>query len=76
MPDREIKARFIEPMLLLPAENPPQDGHWTYELKLDGFRAEAIKTGTRPGWASRWRIDGGRRVFTEQDLGAYNGNSG
>ena len=59
MPDREIKARFIEPMLLLPAENPPQDGHWTYELKLDGFRAEAIKTGTRPGWASRWRIDGG-----------------
>ena len=37
MPDREIQARFIEPMLLLRTENLPQGALWHYELKLDGF---------------------------------------
>jgi ATP-dependent DNA ligase len=32
-------------MLLLPAEIVPEGPGWTYELKLDGFRALAIKTG-------------------------------
>ena len=43
MPDREIKARFIEPMLLLRTEKLPQGGLWVYELKLDGFRAEGYQ---------------------------------
>jgi len=42
---REIKAKFIEPMLLLPAETLPVGSAWNYELKLDGYRALAIKTG-------------------------------
>ena len=32
-------------MLLLPAESLPEGPGWTYELKLDGYRAVAIKTG-------------------------------
>ena len=41
---RETKARFIEPMLCLSASSLPQGDKWEYELKLDGYRAVAIKT--------------------------------
>jgi ATP-dependent DNA ligase len=37
--------RFIEPMLLLATEQLPSGAQWLYELKLDGFRAQGIKTG-------------------------------
>jgi len=40
----KIKAHFIEPMLLLRTEKLPVGDLWAYELKLDGFRAEAIKS--------------------------------
>jgi DNA ligase D-like protein (predicted ligase) len=43
MPD--TKAKFIEPMLLLRTEKLPDGPQWLYELKLDGYRALAIKTG-------------------------------
>jgi ATP dependent DNA ligase domain len=39
------KARFIEPMLLLRTEKLPEGADWLTELKLDGYRALAIKTG-------------------------------
>jgi len=45
VPPREIKAKFVEPMLLLSAETLPEGHGWTYEVKLDGYRALAIKTG-------------------------------
>ena len=45
MADQKIKARFIEPMLLQRTENLPQGSSYLYELKLDGYRAEAIKSG-------------------------------
>jgi ATP-dependent DNA ligase len=45
MTDRKITFRFIESMLLLRAEKLSQDPSWTYDLKLDGFRAIALKTG-------------------------------
>lgn len=38
------KASFIEPMLLLRAETLPEGQGWIYELKLDGYRALAIKS--------------------------------
>lgn len=44
MSARKIKAAFIEPMLLLRAEKLPQGAEWQYELKLDGYRALAIKS--------------------------------
>lgn len=39
------KGRFLPPMLCLPASCLPQGNQWEYELKLDGYRALAIKTG-------------------------------
>ena len=45
MPSRATQAKFIEPMLLLVTETLPEGTGWSYELKLDGFRALAIKTG-------------------------------
>ena len=38
-------ARFIEPMECLPVEKIPEGDLWTYELKLDGYRAIAVKNG-------------------------------
>jgi bifunctional non-homologous end joining protein LigD len=41
-----VKARFIEPMLLMRTDALPDDaGRWSYELKLDGYRAIAYKSG-------------------------------
>jgi DNA ligase D-like protein (predicted ligase) len=43
-----VKAtgRFIDPMLLLRTDSLPNDGgRWEYQLKFDGYRAIAFKTG-------------------------------
>jgi len=40
----KTKASFIEPMLLLRTESLPEGPNWLVELKLDGYRALAIKT--------------------------------
>ena len=45
MPARKRKAAFVEPMLLLRADTLPEGDAWQYELKFDGYRALAIKTG-------------------------------
>lgn len=48
------KARFIDPMLLLRTERLPSDAtRWSYELKLDGYRAVAFKTAERVHLRSR-----------------------
>jgi hypothetical protein len=38
MPARKRKAAFVEPMLLLRADNLPEGDAWQYELKFDGYR--------------------------------------
>src|SRR5580693_1691527 len=53
MPVPKNNASFVEPMLLQRAETLPQGTTWIYELKLDGFRAEAIKSGGRVHLRSR-----------------------
>ena len=53
MPAPKIKSHFVEPMLLLRTESLPEGGAWLYELKLDGFRAEAIKSDGRVHLRSR-----------------------
>jgi ATP-dependent DNA ligase len=45
MPRKVATARFIEPMLLLRTEKLPEGPEWLIELKLDGYRALAIKSG-------------------------------
>lgn len=53
MPESKTKAAFIEPMLLLRTERLPEGNKWAYELKLDGYRALAIKTGGKVHLRSR-----------------------
>jgi bifunctional non-homologous end joining protein LigD len=49
-----VKAKFIPPMLLLKTESLPDDpARWRYELKLDGYRAIAFKTGGKVHLRSR-----------------------
>jgi len=43
LPTQEIKARFIQPMLLQQVHSLPEGPNWAYEVKLDGYRALAIK---------------------------------
>jgi bifunctional non-homologous end joining protein LigD len=48
-----VKARFIEPMLLLRTDRLPEGSAWQYELKFDGYRAIAIKNGGKVELRSR-----------------------
>jgi DNA ligase D-like protein (predicted ligase) len=53
MPAR-VKGRFIDPMLLLRTDQLPNDGdRWAYQLKFDGYRAIAFKTGGKLHLRSR-----------------------
>jgi DNA ligase D-like protein (predicted ligase) len=39
------KAKFIEPMDCLPVPKLPEGSQWIWEIKLDGYRAVAVKSG-------------------------------
>jgi len=47
------KVAFIDPMLLRRTEKLPEGPDWQYELKLDGYRALAIKTAGKVHLRSR-----------------------
>jgi ATP-dependent DNA ligase len=47
------KATFIEPMLLLRSDELPDGPQWLRELKIDGYRAVAIKSEGRIHLRSR-----------------------
>src|SRR5687768_3939255 len=50
----KAKGRFIHPMLLLRTDSLPNDGdRWEYQLKFDGYRAIAFKTGGKIHLRSR-----------------------
>jgi bifunctional non-homologous end joining protein LigD len=49
-----VKAGFVEPMLLLRTETlPDHPARWAYQLKFDGYRAIAFKTGGKVSLRSR-----------------------
>jgi ATP-dependent DNA ligase len=49
----KTNASFIPPMLLVRTEKLPESEDWLYELKLDGFRSIAFKTGGKVYLRSR-----------------------
>jgi ATP-dependent DNA ligase len=49
----KIRARFVEPMLLQRADKLPEGSGWIHELKLDGYRAIAFKSGGKVQLRSR-----------------------
>src|SRR5262249_28758993 len=49
----KTKASFIPPMLLVRTDKLPEGEDWLYELKLDGYRSVAFKTGGKVYLRSR-----------------------
>jgi ATP-dependent DNA ligase len=45
VPSGPRRARFTEPMLLLRTDKLPEGDGWLHEVKFDGYRALAIKSG-------------------------------
>ena len=62
MPRREKPDGFIEPMQALGVDRLPEGAEWIYEVKLDGYRAQAISSrGVEVQLLSRNGLDLGHR---------------
>jgi bifunctional non-homologous end joining protein LigD len=57
----KVKAGFVEPMLLLKTDTLPEGDRWVHELKVDGYRAIAFKSGGKLQLRSRNDNDFSRR---------------
>ena len=53
---------FVAPELALSASNPPKTAGWLHELKLDGYRIQARKDGTRVQLLTRTGLDWTHRM--------------
>ena len=59
---RESQPGFIPPQLALEATAPPEDDGWLHELKLDGYRIQARKSGSKVELLTRKGLDWTKRM--------------
>ncbi len=58
----ETQPEFIKPQLALEVQCPPESAEWLHELKLDGYRIQARKTGDKVVLLTRSGLDWTHRV--------------
>jgi bifunctional non-homologous end joining protein LigD len=59
---KESQPAFIAPQLALEATSPPTGTDWLYELKLDGYRIQARKSGAKVKLLTRKGLDWTHRM--------------
>jgi bifunctional non-homologous end joining protein LigD len=59
---KESQPTFIKPELALEATEPPSTSGWLHELKLDGYRIQARKSGVKVRMLTRSGLDWTHRV--------------
>jgi bifunctional non-homologous end joining protein LigD len=59
---RETQPEFVAPQLAMEATAPPDTPGWLYELKLDGYRIQARKAGTKVRLLTRKGLDWTHRM--------------
>lgn len=59
---KEAQPEFLSPQLAQQAENPPSVGEWLHELKLDGYRIQARKSGATVTLLTRKGLDWTHRM--------------
>jgi bifunctional non-homologous end joining protein LigD len=59
---KEAQPAFIAPQLALETTAPPASGDWLHELKLDGYRIQARKSGTKVALLTRKGLDWTHRM--------------
>ncbi|MGD0445184.1 MAG: DNA ligase D [Edaphobacter sp.] len=61
---KEILPEFIPPQLAQQSDKPPSNSGWLHELKLDGYRIQARKEGSRVQLLTRTGLDWTHRMKT------------
>jgi len=59
---KESQPSFLKPQLALEATNPPDAEGWLHELKLDGYRIQARKDGSKVQMLTRSGLDWTHRI--------------
>jgi bifunctional non-homologous end joining protein LigD len=59
---RESQPAFLPPELALEATSPPETADWLHEIKLDGYRIQARKSGSRIALLTRKGLDWTHRM--------------
>jgi bifunctional non-homologous end joining protein LigD len=59
---KERQPTFVQPELALEAAHPPDGAGWLHELKLDGYRIQARKTGSKVQLLTRKGLDWTHRM--------------
>jgi bifunctional non-homologous end joining protein LigD len=59
---RESQPAFLPPELALETTSPPESNGWLHELKLDGYRIQARKSGKKVALLTRKGLDWAHRI--------------